>query len=89
MLTDKKFDIELVRMHKLGPEGRIRAFFDFSIGDMFVIKGASIVEADKGMFISMPKETGRDGKYYFTCIPLTREVKEYIEKMALDYYNEQ
>jgi DNA-binding cell septation regulator SpoVG len=34
----------------------------------------------------MPREEGKDGKWYNTVIPLTKEVKDEIEKLCLEIY---
>jgi len=81
-----KIAIEVSRIHKLDGSGATKAFCDITIGDMFVIKGLRIIEGEKGLFISMPREEGRDGKWYNTVIPLNREVKDEIEKIVLEAY---
>ena len=78
--------IEISRLHKLDGAGVTKAFADISIADSFVIKGMRIVEGEKGLFVTMPREEGKDGKWYNTVIPLKREVKEEIEKVVLEAY---
>jgi len=51
--------------------------------DSFIVKGLRVVEGEKGLFVSMPSEAGKDGKWYSTVIPLKREVKDEIEKIVL------
>ena len=75
-------------MHKLDGSGSVRAFVDITIEDAFVIKGLQIVEGTKGLFVSMPREEGKDGKWYNTVIPLKREVKDELERMVLLAYGE-
>jgi len=78
--------LEIARIHKLDGAGSTKAFCDLSILDSFVIKGLRVVEGEKGLFVSMPREEGRDGKWYNTVIPLKREVKDEIEKLVLEAY---
>jgi len=80
--------MEVCRMHKLDGSGSVRAFVDITIEDAFVIKGLQIVEGTKGLFVSMPREEGKDGKWYNTVIPLKREVKDELERMVLLAYGE-
>jgi stage V sporulation protein G len=54
--------------------------------DSIVIKGLRVVEGEKGLFVSMPREEGKDGKWYNTIIPLKREIKDEIEKLVLEAY---
>ena len=74
------------RLHKLEGTGSTKAFCDLSILDSFIIKGLRVVEGEKGLFVSMPREEGKDGKWYNTVIPLKREVKDEIEKLVLEAY---
>ena len=81
---DLKFGV--TRLHKLDGSGTTKAFCDLSVSDSLVIKGLRVVEGEKGLFVSMPREEGRDGKWYNTVIPLKREVKDEIEKLVLEAY---
>ena len=78
--------LEVSRIHKLEGTGSTKAFCDLSVLDNFVIKGLRVVEGEKGLFVSMPREEGKDGKWYNTVIPLKREVKDEIEKLVLEAY---
>lgn len=78
--------MEVSRIHKLDGTGATKAFVDISIADMFIIKGARIIEGEKGMFVTMPREEGKDGKWYNTVVPLSREVKDEIDRIVLEAY---
>lgn len=81
---DLKF--EVAKIHKLDGDGATKAFCDLSVLDSFVIKGLRVVQGENGLFVSMPQEAGKDGKWYNTVIPLRREVKDEIEKLVLEAY---
>jgi len=83
-----KDDLKLAvtRLHKLEGTGSTRAFCDISILDSLVINGLRVVQGEKGLFVSMPREEGKDGKWYNTVIPLKREIKDEIEKLVLEAY---
>ncbi|OGW77809.1 MAG: hypothetical protein A3I73_00545 [Omnitrophica bacterium RIFCSPLOWO2_02_FULL_45_16] len=85
-MVDEGLKLEVVRLHKLDGTGSTKAFCDLSILGSFVVKGLRVVEGEKGLFVSMPREEGRDGKWYNTVIPLKREVKDEIEKLVLEAY---
>ena len=82
--TDLK--LEVSRIHKLDGSGSTKAFCDLSVFDSFVIKGLRVVEGEKGLFVSMPREEGKDGKWYNTVIPLKRDTKDAIERIVLEAY---
>jgi len=85
-MVDEEMKLEVVRLHKLDGSGSTKAFCDLSILGAFVVKGLRVVEGEKGLFVSMPREEGKDGKWYNTVIPLKREVKDEIERLVLEAY---
>ena len=78
--------MEVSRIYKLDGAGATKAFVDLSVEDSFVIKGLRVVEGEKGLFVVMPREEGKDGKWYNTVVPLNRELKDEIERIVLDAY---
>lgn len=78
--------LAVTRLHKLDGTGATKAFCDLSILDCLVINGLRVVESKDGLFVSMPREEGKDGKWYNTVIPLKREVKDQIERVVLEAY---
>jgi len=85
-MVKEDLKLEVSRIHKLDGTGATKAFCDLSVLDSFVIKGLRVVEGEKGLFVSMPQESGKDGKWYNTVIPLNREVKDEIERLVLEAY---
>ncbi|MCX5685871.1 MAG: SpoVG family protein [Candidatus Omnitrophica bacterium] len=85
-MVTEDLKMEVSRLHKLDGTGATKAFCDLSILDSFIIKGLRVVEGEKGLFVSMPQEAGKDGKWYSTVIPLNREIKDEIEKIVLEAY---
>ena len=85
-MVKDELKLEVSRLHKLDGTGSTKAFCDLSVLDSLVIKGLRVVQGEKGLFVSMPREEGRDGKWYNTVIPLNREVKDEIEKLVLEAY---
>ena len=79
--------ITVTRLHKLDGSGHTRAFCDISVLDSLVINGLRIVEGKDGLFVCMPREEGKDGKWYNTVVPLKREVRDCIEKIVLEAYD--
>lgn len=83
-----KLDLAVSRIHKLDGSGSTKAFVDLSVADSFIIKGLRVIEGEKGLFVSMPREEGKDGKWYSIVVPLKREVKDEIEKLVLEAYGD-
>lgn len=78
--------IEVCRIHKLDGDGATKAFADVVIDDTFVIKGLRVVEGNGGLFVSMPREEGKDGKWYNIIVPMRRDVKEELDNLVLGAY---
>ncbi len=78
--------LAVTRLHKLDGNSATKAFCDVSVLDSLVINGLRVVEGKEGLFVSMPREEGKDGKWYNTVIPLKREVKDQIERIVLEAY---
>ena len=78
--------LAVTRLHKLDGTGATKAFCDVSVLDSLVINGLRVVEGKDGLFVSMQREEGKDGKWYNTVIPLKREVKDQIERIVLEAY---
>ena len=78
--------LEVTRIHKLDGKSPTKAFCDISILDSLVINGLRVVEGKDGLFVSMPREEGKDGKWYNTVIPLKREIKDEIDRIVLEAY---
>lgn len=82
----EELKLAVTRLHKLDGSGATKAFCDISILDSLVVNGLRVVAGKEGLFVSMPREEGRDGKWYNTVIPLKREVKDAIERVVLEAY---
>ena len=78
--------IEVARIHKLDGAGAIKAFADITIEDSINILGLRVVEGKDGLFVTMPMEEGKDGKWYNVVIPLKRDLKEKLERIVLEAY---
>jgi stage V sporulation protein G len=79
--------VQVVRLHRLEGETNLKAFCDIAIGD-FVVKGLRVVQGKKGLFLSMPQEQGKDGKWYDTVFPSTAEARKSVTELVLDAYKE-
>jgi len=45
-----------------------------------------IVEGKNGLFVSMPSELGKDGKWYNNVMPITREAREALSETLMEAY---
>ncbi|HLD82432.1 MAG TPA: septation protein SpoVG family protein [Candidatus Omnitrophota bacterium] len=81
-------NIEVVRLHRFDDDdSKLKAFVDIAIGD-FIVKGFRIVQGKKGLFLGMPREQGKDGKWYDAFCTKTEEAKQSLIEVALTAYQE-
>ena len=66
--------VKVERIHILNGEGPTKAFCDIVILDTFVAKGLRVVEGKESLFLAMPQEQGRDGKWYNTFHTISKEM---------------
>ena len=78
--------IEVVRIHRLDNGGSLKAFADLQFDDAFVVKGFKVVEGKEGLFVGMPSELNKNGKWFSTFEPLTDEIKKEIEDALVQAY---
>jgi stage V sporulation protein G len=83
-----QLDFKVTRLHRIEGDGNIRAFVDIVLNESLLLKGLRIVQGRSGLFVSMPKEKGKDNRWYETIHPLSKEVKEDISNVILSFYND-
>ena len=80
-------DIKIVRLHRFEGDSKLKAFVDIAIGE-YIVKGLRIVNGEKGLFLSMPREQGKDGNWYDTLHPVTKEARTSLQEMVLAAYQQ-
>ncbi|MDP2940708.1 MAG: SpoVG family protein [Candidatus Omnitrophota bacterium] len=83
-----KDSLEVVRLHRFAGDSKIKAFVDVSVGE-YLVKGLRVVDGPKGLFLGMPQEKAKDGKWYDTFHPLTKEARDSLAERVLSAYNEE
>ncbi len=81
--------VKVERMHFLDGDGSTKAFCDLLILDTFLVKGLRVVQGKEDLFLSMPREQGRDGKWYETFFPVSKEMRKGLQELVLESYHEQ
>ena len=79
-------ELSVKRMVVFNGEGSLKAFCDLAIGEMFLIRGVRVIEGKQGLFVSMPRQQGKDGKWYETVAMLSKEVNTEVKKVVLEEY---
>lgn len=79
--------IEVSRIHKLDGGSKTKAFVDILLSGI-VVKGLRVVDGSNGLFVGMPRHQGKDGKWYDTVYPTTKEIKAELNDLVLAAYQE-
>ena len=79
-------DLAVKRLIRFQGEGSLRAFCDLAIGEQFLIKGLRVVDGKNGLFVSMPRQRGKDSKWYDQFQALTKEAKLEMFRVVLEAY---
>lgn len=78
--------LSVKRINRCDGEGTLKAFCDLQVAESFLIKGLMVIEGKKGLFVSMPREQGKDGNWYDTVFPLTKEARQQVSEVVLSAY---
>lgn len=84
-MEDKR--IEVSRIYKIDGDFKLKAFADVLLSGVLV-KGLRVVDGSNGLFVGMPRHQGKDGKWYDTVYPTTKEIKQELTDLVLTAYNE-
>jgi len=68
------------------PKGSTVAFASVTINDLVAINGIKVVNGEKGLFASMPQTKDTNGDYRDIAFPVTKELRQQLNKAILDEY---
>lgn len=86
---DNQLSFKVTRLYRIEGDGNIKAFVDIVVNESLLLKGLRIIEGKRGLFVSMPKEKGKDNRWYETIHPMSNELKDEISNTVLSAYNNQ
>lgn len=81
-------DFKVTRFYKFNGEGVTKAICDVVIADEFLVKGFRVIEGKNGLFVGVPREQSKDGKWYDRAFPLTASSRDILNKAVLSAYEE-
>ena len=79
--------IQVNRIYKVDKDSKLKAFVDISLAG-FVVKGLRIVAGKKGLFLAMPQQQAKDGRWYNTFAPTTKELRQRLSDLVLTAYED-
>lgn len=75
-----------VKLKGLEDKGKLKATGSITLDDAFVVTGISVFEGPNGLFVSLPSVKGSDGKYRDTAYPLSKELRDEINREVMSEY---
>jgi stage V sporulation protein G len=81
--------LAVARLVRFDTEGTLKAYCDVTVGERFLIKGLRVVAGKNGLFVSMPRQQGKDHRWYDSVVPLSRETKTEVERLVLEAYQKE
>ena len=82
-------DVEVKRLIKFDGEGTLKAYCDLSIGESFLVKGLRVVSGKNGLFVSMPRQQGKDKRWYDSVSALSKKAKQEVDRVVLEAYQQE
>lgn len=81
-------DIEIAKIYRLEGNGAVKAFCDIIVANILLIKGLRIIEGKNGLFVRMPARVGKDGKWYESIAPMSKEIRDNLNEIILTAFKE-
>lgn len=78
--------MKINRMNPYDGNSKTAAFFDLETEEGVIIKGFTLVESTNSLFVSVPSEKGKDGKYYDKIL-MSNELRTQLNDVAVSHYN--
>lgn len=85
-MSQLTFTVE--KMYCLPDAGALKAFADIGVNGALVIRGVRILSGKKGLFVSLPKEQGKDNKWYDQVVCKDAAVYDALATVLLAHYQE-
>ncbi|MDD4938919.1 MAG: SpoVG family protein [Candidatus Omnitrophica bacterium] len=83
----EEISIQVSRIHRIEGDTKLKAFVDIAIGD-FIVKGFRVMQGQKGLFVGLPQDKAKDGKWYNAFYPVTKEARQTLTDAVLAAYQE-
>ena len=79
-------ECDIVAVRRLEGDGNLKAFVDIRLGKGLVIRGCTVVDGKNGLFASLPRRLGRDGRWADVVIPETDDLRSFYHEQILKAY---
>jgi stage V sporulation protein G len=80
--------VSIDKLNVLEGDGPTKAFCNLMILDTFVVRGLRVLQGKDGLFVSMPRDQQKDGKWFDVFFPVSKETRKGLQQLVLDAYAE-
>lgn len=80
-------EVTQVRVSPVG-EDRLRAYATIVLDDCFLVRNLRVIHGKKGLFVAMPNRRTKEGSYRDLAHPITKDLRERIERAVLEAYEQ-
>lgn len=77
-----------VRVKKIEEKNRLKAIASVTFDECFVIHELRLIEGQHGMFVAMPSKRNTHGEFRDMCHPITKDLRQKIEEVVVQAYQE-
>ncbi|MFZ5800822.1 MAG: septation protein SpoVG family protein [Candidatus Omnitrophota bacterium] len=84
----EQMDYKVARMFRLENGSAVKAFVDIAVNDQILIRDLRIIDGKKGLFVSLPRSQGKDGRWYDSVRILDKDSRTRIANAVLEEYRQ-
>lgn len=79
--------IEVIDIRKSISNSNLKASADVKFDGKLVVKGFTVMNGRKGIFVGMPRKAGKDGQWLDLFKPLDKSFRKEIEDKILEAFD--
>lgn len=81
-------DVKITVRKYESSNSKTKAFVELKLDNVLIVKGLSLVDGKKGLFLSYPASKGKDNNYYNSIYSLDKDWGKLLEEACIKKYNE-
>ena len=85
-MSDALLQLTVERVYTFEGDGPLKAFADLNINDAVLVKGFRVVDGKRGLFVGMPRQGSKSGKWFDAVKPLTKTAHAQFTRTVMDAY---
>ncbi len=79
-------EVEVVDIRKANGEGKLKAFANVKFGGSLIVRGFSVMDGTRGIFVKVPSKATKDGRWIDT-VAIDDFLKQDVETKVLEAYD--